>query len=91
MTRLNTRFNWGATLAEENPDLYRQLNDTYTDTAETVNRKANRNTDTVNPPANSPVNKNFDIGDIWVRTDNNTAFMMTSRTSAEAATWTLIT
>lgn len=91
MTRLNTRYNWGKTLSEENPDLYRQLNDVYTDVAQNSNGKANKNSAQSDPVANSAVNKNFDIGDIWVRTDTNTAWILTSRTTAEAVTWTQIT
>lgn len=95
MTDLDERFNWGSTLAQDNPDLYRQLNDTYTNTAQAVNRKGNvhRNSEKPfsDPPADSLFNKNFNIGDIYVREDNDTAFIMTSRTSAEAVTWTQIT
>ena len=91
MTRLNTRYNWGESLSKDNPDLYRQLNDVYTDLATKSNGKANKINMTSNPPADSPVNKNFDVGDTWVRTDNDTAWILTSRTTAEAATWTLIT
>lgn len=90
MSRLDERYNWGSELSKENPELYRQLNDVYFDIAKSSNGKSNKNVTDSDPPANSQVNKNFDIGDIWVRTDTNSAWIMTSRTSAEAATWTSI-
>lgn len=91
MTRLSNRYNWGSTLSKDNPDLYRQLNDVYTDISQNSNGKSNKINMTTNPPADSPVNKNFDIGDLWVRTDTNSAWILTSRTTAEAVNWTLIT
>jgi hypothetical protein len=45
----------------------------------------------VNPPANNAFNQNFEIGDIYVRTDTNTAWIMTSRTTSNAVVWTQIT
>ena len=78
-------------MSKENPDLYRQLNDVYTDISQNSNGKANRINMTQDPPTNSSVNKNFDIGDIWVRTDTDTAWMMTSRKSPEEALWCQIT
>ncbi len=91
MTRLNEKYNWGNTLSEENPDLYRQLNDVYSDLASKSNGKSNKINMTMPPPANSPVNKNFDIGDIWVQTNANTAWVMTSRTTSETVMWRQIT
>lgn len=95
MTRLDLRYNWGSTLSEENPDLYRQLNDVYTSIAEKSNGKTNKHKqEKKSPPAPgsaSPVNKTFDIGDIWVREDTNTAWIMTSRTTPEVAHWQQIT
>lgn len=91
MTRMERRYNWGQELSKESPNLYRQLNDVYTDIAEKSNGKSNKTQAESDPSANSPVNKNFDIGDIWVRTDTNSAWIMTSRTTAETVTWTAIT
>lgn len=91
MTRLTNRYNWGSTLSKENPDLYRQLNDVYTDISMNANGKSNKVNMTMDPPADSQINKNFDIGDIWVRPDTDSAWMLTSRTTAEAVTWKLIT
>lgn len=90
MTRLDERYNWGSEVSKENPQLYRQLNDVYFDIAKTSNGKSNKNVTQTDPPADDPVNKNFDIGDLWIRTDTDSAWIMTSRTSAEAVTWSSI-
>ena len=97
MPTLIQNFNWGAALRNDNPDLVRQLATAYSDTAQVVNVKVSKYfTDGVqkphtNPPANSQFNQNFEIGDIFVRTDTNTAWIMTSRTTSNAVTWTQIT
>ena len=97
MPTLITNFNWGASLRNQNPELTRQLSAAYQDTAFAVNTKISKySTDGiqrphVNPPANSDFNKNFEICDVYVRTDTDTAWMMTSRTTANAVTWTQIT
>lgn len=92
MPTLITNFNWGSNMLKENPLLYRQLSEAYSDTAKVVNTKSSRyvSPDT-NPPANDQFNKNFEIGDFYIRTDTNTAWIMTSRTTAEIVTWTQIT
>lgn len=97
MPTLITNYNWGASLKNDNPELTRQLSQAYTDTAQAVNTKISKYTTDgvqrphVNPPANSDFNKNFEIADIYVRTDTNTAWIMTSRTTSTAVTWTQIT
>ena len=97
MVRLITNFNWGAALENFNPLLTRQLSTAYTNTANIVNSKPSvyvtdgDSKPNVNPPANSDFNKNFEIGDLYVRTDTDTAWIMTSRTTAKAVTWTQIT
>ena len=97
MPTLQTFFNWGRSLQNSNPELTRQLSDAYGDTARAVNTKISKYvTDGiqkphVNPPANSQFNANFDIGDIYVRSDNNTAWIMTSRTTTNAVNWQQIT
>ena len=88
MSRLSNRFNWGNDLPDENPTLHRQLNDTYTNIVNSVNVKSNKNvTPDTDPPADDPINANFDEGDVWVRCDTNAAWIMTSRTSANAVNW----
>jgi len=97
MPRLIQNFNWGKDLLPQNPLLYRQLSEAYSDTALVVNTKVSRYvTDgrgkpNVNPPANSEFNKNWEIGDIYVRTDTDTAWIMTSRTTQEIVVWSQIT
>jgi len=97
MPTLITNYNWGTALRNSNPELTRQLSDAYTDTAQAVNTKVSKYVTNgssrphANPPANSSLNKNFELADIYVRSDTNTAWIMTSRTTAEAVTWTQIT
>ena len=97
MPTLIQNFNWGSSLRNDNPELVRQLATAYSDTAQAVNTKISKYfTDGIqkphmNPPANSDFNKNFEIGDIFVRTDTDTAWIMTSRTTSNAVTWKLIT
>lgn len=91
MTRLNVRYNWGENLSEQNPELFRQLNDVYTDLATKSNGKANKIAMTSEPPSDSPVNKNFDIGDLWIKKDTNEVWVLTSRITAESATWKKMT
>lgn len=92
MPTLATRYNWGAETQNSNPELTRQLSDFGSDVAIVVNTKISRRVISgQDPPANDLVNRNFDIGDVWVRTDANKAWMMTSRTTDTAVTWTLIT
>jgi hypothetical protein len=97
MPTLITNFNWGSALKGSNPELFRQLSIVYSDIANIMNTKVSKYfTDGikkphVDPPATDQFNKNFEIGDVYVRTDNDTAWMMTSRTTAESVTWTLIT
>ena len=97
MPSLITNFNWGTSLRNANPELVRQLSIAYSDTANIVNTKISKYfTDGVqkphvNPPANDTFNINFEIGDVFVRTDTDTAWMMTSRTTSSAVTWTQIT
>lgn len=92
MPVLAQKFNFGNALQNDNPDLYRQLDQTYTTTAQIVNTKISKySTSGVDAPANNQLNANFEIGDIYVRTDTDTAWIMTSRTSNEIVNWQLIT
>lgn len=91
MPSLAPRFNWGAAIKNVNDTLYNQLNDAYTTTARIVNGKVNKNITTVNPPVDSVQNAAFDLGDIWVNTSTDTAWIMTSRQTTTQATWTQIT
>jgi hypothetical protein len=97
MPTLITKFNWGSALTNFNPELVRQLDEVYTDTANAVNTKVSKyytngtSRPHVDPPASNIFNRNFEIGDIYVRTDTDSAWIMTSRTTDIAVTWTLIT
>jgi len=91
MPNLPPKFNWGTEIKNVNQTLYNQLNDSYFTIAQVVNTKTNNYATTTNPPADNAKNMLFAIGDIWVNTATNTAFIMTSRTSNTAVTWTQIT
>lgn len=97
MPTLINDFNWGASLRNANPELTRQLAMAYTSTALTVNTKISKYvTDGiqrphVDPPASSEFNRNFEIADVYVRTDTDTAWMMTSRTTDIDVIWSQIT
>ena len=94
MPTLITNFNWGIALKNANPELTRQLSEAYTQTALCVNTKTSKYITTVDPPdpvTASTTNKNFEIGDFWVNTTSDTAWIMTSRTTDVLVTWTQIT
>ena len=84
--------NFGSEVRELNPQLYNQLSQMYTDIANAFSRAIKKDVITgVDPAANDQRNSFFSIGDITVRTDTDTAWIMTSRTSPNAVTWTQIT
>lgn len=97
MPTLITDFNWGSAIRNENPELARQMSTAYTNTALAVNTKISKYvTDgvqkpDVDPPANNQFNANFSVGDIYVRQSTNSAWIMTSRTTSNAVTWSKIT
>lgn len=94
MPTLITRYNWGASLRNANPELTRQLETAYTDTALIVNGKTSKYITNVNPPNNVTAlqtNKNFEIGDFWINTATNNSWHMTSRTSDVIVNWQQIT
>jgi hypothetical protein len=97
MPTLITNYNWGQATKNQDPELNRQLSDSYTKTAQAVNTKTSKHVTNglglphIDPPASSDFNKNFELADIYVRSDTNKAWIMTSRTTSTAVTWTLIT
>lgn len=91
MAVLNHRFNWSSELRETDPILFRQLSDAYEDTANVVNGKSSTFISDTDPLATSSINANLNIGDSYVNTATNTAWMMTSRVSSVTVTWTKIT
>ena len=91
-SNLPLKKNWGAAYDDENPQLMRALDEMYSDIANAITILIKRNVVSgMDAPANAQVNSFFSIGDIWVRTDTNKAWIMTSRTTPNAVTWTIIT
>lgn len=92
MALMPTKKNWGRAVENENRLLTRQLDEFYTDSVSFINTKVTKYvTSGADPSANTQLNKLFEIGDIYVRTDTDTAWIMTSRTDAENVVWTQIT
>lgn len=91
MSRLTRRFNYGTEIKNINDTLYNQLNDSYYSTATVVNTKSTRFAATIDAPANDQANAGLDIGDLWINSDSDTAWIMTSRISPEQVTWKQIT
>lgn len=92
MPTLPRVFNWGRRIRDTDRDLYNQLSKAYTDTVDVLNTKSSKRViSNQDPPASDQVNANYDIGDFWIRTNTDTAWIMTSRTTPEAVTWKQIT
>lgn len=91
MPNISPSFNWGSEIKNLNPTLYNQLFDSYNTTARVVNTKTSVYTTTTNPPADNDINRNFIQGDIWINSSSDTAWIMTSRISANVVTWKQIT
>lgn len=88
---LPLKKNFGNDIKELSPQLVRQLDEMYTDIANSVNNLVKKNILTgADPAANAQRNSFFSIGDIAVRTDTDAAWIMTSRTTPNAVTWTPI-
>lgn len=91
-SNLPIKKNFGNEVAQVMPQLARQLDEMYTDIANALNLLVKKNVISgANPPANDQRNSFYSIGDITVRTDTNTAWIMTNRTTPNAVTWTQIT
>ena len=89
MPTLINNFNWGSAQYNKDPELTRALSQAYTTTANAVNTKiACYVSPDSDPPANAAFNKNWRIGDIYIRSDINGKWIMTSRTTDTAVTWT---
>jgi len=90
-SNLPLKKNFGNEVANEMPQVARQLDEMYTDIANAINNLIKRNVITgSDPSANDQRNSFFSIGDVTVRTDTDQAWIMTSRTTPNAVTWTLI-
>lgn len=84
--------NFGDDVRNLSPVLANQLSQMYIDIANALSQTIKRNVISgSNPPANDQSNSFFSIGDITVRADTNTAWIMTNRTTPTAVTWTQIT
>lgn len=84
--------NFGSEVRELSPVLSNQLSQMYTDIANAFSYAIKKDVVTgADPAAVSQRNTFFSVGDITVRTDTNSAWIMTSRTSPEAVNWQLIT
>lgn len=91
-SNLPQKKNFGNDVARELPQLARQLDEMYTDIANAINILVKKDVISgADPAANTQRNSFFSIGDVTIRTDTDTAWMMTSRTTPNAVTWTLIT
>lgn len=91
MPMIPPNFNYGTELKNENPTLYNQLIESYALTARFINTKPTVYNFTSDPPADSEFNKTREVGDIYINTSSDTAWIMTSRQSNTAVTWTVIT
>ncbi len=91
-SNLPLKKNFGREVSKEMPQLANQLDQMYTDIANAINNLVKKDiVSGADPAANTQRNSFFSIGDITIRTDNDTAFIMTSRTTPNAVTWKLIT
>jgi hypothetical protein len=90
-SNLPLKKNFGNEVRMLSPQLARQLDEMYTDIANALTFLVKKNILTgANPAANDQRNSFFSIGDIAVRTDTNAVWVMTSRTTPNAVTWTLV-
>lgn len=91
-SNLPRKKNFGNEVSIQMPQLARQLDEMYTDIANALSVLIKKNILTGSDPAAvDQRNSFFSIGDISVRTDTDAAWIMTSRTTPNAVTWTLIT
>lgn len=91
-SNLPLKKNFGRELSDQLPYLARQLDEMYTDIANAINNVVKKNiVSGADPVANDQRNSFFSVGDITIRTDTDTAWIMTSRTTPNIVVWTLIT
>ena len=84
--------NFGAEIKEISPTLANQLSQMYSDIANSLSQAIKKNIVVgADPSASAQVNSFFSIGDITVRTDTDTAWIMTSRTTPNDVVWSQIT
>lgn len=91
-SNLPIKKNFGSDLYTSQPYLARQLDELYTDIANAVNQAPkNYVSSNRDPDTSAQLNALFSIGDFYIRTDTDSAWIMTSRTTDIAVTWTKIT
>lgn len=84
--------NWGDAQRNTSPYLINELDDMYFDIANALTLLVKKNVISGSDPlASDQRNSLFSIGDLTVRTDNDTAWIMTSRTTPNDVIWTMIT
>lgn len=84
--------NFGTEIKELSPTLANQLSQMYSDIVNAISLGIKKNVVSgADPAATDQRNSFFSIGDITIRTDTDTAWIMTSRTTPETVVWTLIT
>jgi hypothetical protein len=84
--------NFGSEIKELSPTLSNQLSQMYTDIANALSQAIKKDVVTgADPAASAQRNSFFSVGDITVRTDTDSAWIMTSRTTPNDVVWTLIT
>jgi len=92
MSNLPLKKNFGNEVGAQMPQLARQLDEMYTDIANSINILIKKDVVSgADPAAVSQRNTFFSIGDITIRTDTDTAWIMTSRTDPQTVVWTQIT
>ena len=86
MATLMPSFNWGSEIKNLNKTLYNQLIEIYSNIAGVLNTKPSTSKFTTDPISNSSTNANFLTGDFWVNESTDMAWILTSRTTANAVT-----
>ena len=84
--------NFGSEVRELSPTLSNQLSQMYTDIVNALSQGIKKDVVSgADPAAVSQRNSFFSIGDITVRTDTDSAWIMTSRTDPTTVVWSKIT
>lgn len=78
------------TLPQRDAELARILDRMYTDLVNAVSSKPGVYLSTSVPSNSAEINKSFDTGDFWLKTDTNKLYQLTSRTTPTAVTWSIL-
>lgn len=103
MPRVPQYFNFGELGVNIDPELTRVISIMYTTLARGINGVVDPNenfyfntpqvyTTGAPPSANAQINRNFQIGDIWIDSSAgpNQVYFLTARTTDTAVTWTAV-